>query len=84
MNVDMSLITIYMAIPIIIGIMGFLFKTGISSMLNRLDALEERELDKLTKIDFEIAMRDKLDPLKEGVQEMKEKVDKVYDILLKK
>ena len=84
MQLDSSLIVIYLAIPVIIGIMGFMFKTGITSMLNRLDALEVREQEKLTRVDFEIAMKDKLDPLKQGVEEMKEKVDKVYDILLRK
>ena len=84
MTLDSSLLAIYLVIPAVIGIVSYMLKTGIQSMVNRLDTLEQRDMEKITKADFEIAMRDKLDPLKEGVQEMKEKVDKVYDILLKK
>ena len=72
-----------MVIPVIIGIMGFMFKTGIQSMLNRLDALEARESEKLSKVDFEIQMGNKLDPLRQDVQEIKAGIDKLYDRLIK-
>lgn len=83
MQLDSSLLAIYLVIPVIIGVMGFMFKTGIQSMLNRLEILEQRDSEKLTKQDFEIAMNDKLTPLKEDVLEVKKAVDKFYDKLLK-
>ena len=83
MQLDSSLIAVYMVIPVIIGIMGFMFKTGIQSMLNRLDALEARESEKLSKVDFEIQMGNKLDPLRQDVQEIKAGIDKLYDRLIK-
>lgn len=84
MTIDPSLIVVYLVIPVVIGAMAFMLKLGIQSMLNRLDTLEQRDSEKITKADFEIAMKDKLDPLREDVKDMKAAVDKVYDRLLNK
>lgn len=84
MTIDSSLIVVYLVIPVVIGAMAFMLKLGIQSMLNRLDTVEQRDSEKLTKADFEIAMKDKLDPLREDVKDMKAAVDKVYDRLLNK
>lgn len=82
MTIDSSLVAIYLIIPIVIGIMGFILKTGVQSMLNRLDTLEQRDSEKLTKAEFDIRLRDNLEPLREDVKDMKVAVDKVYDRLL--
>ncbi len=83
MILDSSLIAVYLIIPAVIGIMGFMFKMGIQSMLSRLDLLEQREAEKITKEEFETAVKDKLEPLKQSVSDLKHSTDRLYALLLK-
>jgi Tfp pilus assembly protein PilO len=75
---DWSLL-LSISIPVITGflsILGFWVK----SMMNRIEKLEERQKTKQDEQQVRQLMADKVDPLKEKLEEIKDSVDRLYDL----
>jgi hypothetical protein len=51
--------------------------------MQRLDTLERQMVTKTDEHEVRQLLSDKVDPIKESMSEIKEKVDKVIDLLLK-
>lgn len=51
--------------------------------MQRLDTLEQQMPMKTTESEVRQILADKIDPIKESMSEIKDKVDKVIDLLLK-
>lgn len=69
---------LYAAIPIILGIGRYIMK----SYIDRIDALERDMPHKLTESEVRVLMSDKVDPIKEDIQELKQQCQKILDILI--
>lgn len=64
---------------LIVGILGWLARTN----MQRQDNIE-KELDtKITEQQTRQILADKLEPLKEGLDDVKDKLDSLYNLLLK-
>lgn len=70
---------IYLIVTAFLGLIGFLLRNH----MQRIDNIEKTMDSKLNEQQTRQIMNDKLEPLKEGLDEVKEKLDKLYDILLK-
>ncbi len=76
----MSLLDIlYSSVPVLVGVLGYLGK----SYMNKISKIEEELDTKLSEQQTRQILSDRLDPIKESVEEVKEKLDKLYDLLLK-
>lgn len=73
-------LVIYGALPSILGFGAFLVK----SLLNRLDMVETAIQHKVDEPRVRELLADKVDPIREDIQELKVKLDKITDLLLKK
>lgn len=62
----------------IIGVGGFLGKL----QMNRIQTLEEKLEHKITEKQTRQILTDKLEPIKEGLDDVQLKLDKLYDLLL--
>lgn len=72
-------IVLSIGIPTIIGLLGWLMKNA----YERLVELEHRIDDAVSKTEMRQVLQDQIEPIKEDVQELKVKLDKIIDILLK-
>ena len=70
---------VYIAIPIIIGIGRWLMQ----SLLNRLNVLEHQIDTKIDEPKVRQLLTDKIDPIQEDIAELKVRLDKIIDLLLK-
>jgi hypothetical protein len=70
---------VYIAIPILIGLGRFLMQ----SLLNRLSILEHQIDIKVDEPRVRQLLSDKIDPLQEDIAELKVRLDKIIDLLLK-
>lgn len=75
-----KLLLVYALIPTILGIIKYFMK----SHTDRLDALEKQMPLKLTELEVRQILSDKLDPLKDSIEDCKDRLDKILDMLLKK
>ncbi len=66
-------------IPLITGVLSVLGFWG-RSMMQRIDQLEERQKTKQDEAQVRQLMSDKVDPLKEKLEEIKDSVDRLYDL----
>lgn len=74
------LLLIYGALPSILGFGAFLVK----SLLNRLDLVETLVDSKVNELRVRELLSDKVDPIREDIQELKVKLDKITDLLMRK
>lgn len=74
---------LYLSSLIIIPILGYLFKTLIGNHMQRIDNLEQNLLEKISETQVRVLMQDKLDPIKEDLIDINNKINKVLDHLLK-
>lgn len=75
---DLSQVFLYVILPLVSGLGSFLLKT----MHDRIDMLEKRMQDRMTEQEVRQLLGDKIDPVQENIKEMKEKMDKIYDLLM--
>jgi hypothetical protein len=81
MNSDwVKLLLVYALIPTILGMIKYFMK----SHTDRLDTLEKQMAMKLTELEVRQILSDKLDPLKDSIEDCKDRLDKILDMLLKK
>lgn len=67
-------------IPTLLGIVKYLMKTH----TDRIETLEKLMPMKMTEVEVRQILSDKLDPLKDSIEDCKERLDKILDMLLKK
>jgi Tfp pilus assembly protein PilO len=65
---------------ILLGIISFFLR----AQMQRIDTLEDQIATKTSEAEVRQLLADKVDPLKEKMSEITEKVDKVIDLLIKK
>jgi len=65
-------------ISLVIGVVGFLVKT----QMQRIDVLEKEMTTKPSDEDVRRVLDDKIEPIKDSMTEIRNKVDKVIDMLL--
>ncbi len=80
MDETLRLILIYGVLPIIIGIGSWVMR----SMIQRLEEVERKVSIKTDENYVRQLLTDKIDPIREDIHELKAKLDKIVDILLKK
>ncbi len=80
MDDTVKLLLSYAIIPIILGIGTFIMK----SIHMRLDEIEKVLPSKLNRGDVRQIVSDKIDPIHEDLKDLKDQVDKVIDLLIKK
>jgi len=51
-------------------------------VMERIDMLEQQMPTKMTEAETRLLLSDKIEPIKESMTEIKEKVDKVIDLLI--
>lgn len=74
------LLFVYGALPSILGFGAFLVK----SLLNRISVLENVVSDKISEPRVRELLSDKVDPIREDIQEIKDQLNKITDLLLRK
>lgn len=80
MNDITHILMIYGAIPSILGFGAFLVR----SLLNRLTEVEREVADKIDEPRVREIMADKIIPLKEDINKLEIKLDRIIDLLMKK
>lgn len=75
---DLTLV-LSLVVPSVLGVVAYIVR----AQMQRLDLLEQQMPMKMTEAEVRQVLADKVDPIKESMVEIKEKVDKVIDLLLK-
>lgn len=75
---DLTLI-LSLVVPSVLGVVAYIVR----AQMQRLDTLERQMITKTDEHEVRQLLSDKVDPIKESMSEIKEKVDKVIDLLLK-
>lgn len=70
----------FIGIPALLGIGGFVMRSYVS----RIDALEQVSKTKLDEPQIRQIIADKIDPIREDVQELKVKLDTIIELLIKR
>lgn len=78
MDLDTLLKICYIIVPTALAVIAFLIRAP----LNRLAALEEKVIDFTTKEELRLALQDRIEPIKEDLIEIKQQLNKLYDLLL--
>jgi hypothetical protein len=73
-------LVIYIVPSLVLGVGGFMIK----SVLSRLDVVEKVLAEKVEEVDVRRLLADKIEPLSQDIHELNEKLDKIYDYLIKK
>lgn len=73
-------VLIYLIFPSVLLGGGYLIR----SLLNRLNALENSNDTKVTEVQVRQILADKIDPLRNTMDDIRFRLDKIYDLLLKK
>lgn len=68
--------------PFILGGIVWIVKSYITSFSDRLDMLERQIVERITKNEAKELLTDKVEPIRQDIQELKVKVDKIYDIII--
>lgn len=69
----------YGVIPGIIGTVSYMIKT----LLNRVESLEKEVPNKLDEREVRQLLGDKIDPLREDIHDLKGKIDRIMELLIK-
>lgn len=72
------LVLIYVILPVVLGIGTFIMK----SVFSRLDVLEKDIHNKVEEEKVRQLLADKIDPVREDIQELKNKLDRLMDFLI--
>lgn len=72
----------YVLVPLILGGAGFVIRSYITRLSDRLDMLERQMIEKISRPEAKELLSDKVEPIRQDIQELKAKVDKIYDIIL--
>lgn len=67
-------------IVILLGAIGYLIRIQVA----RIDMLEQRMTQKVEEPQVRQILADKIDPLKEDIQQVNNKLDSIYNILIHK
>lgn len=70
---------LYLCLPFAIGAIGFIMRTH----MQRIDNIEKTMESRLTEQQTRQILADKLEPVKETLDDVQAKLDKLYDLLLK-
>lgn len=70
---------IYIVTTALVGLLGFFVR----SHMQRIDTIEKAMDTKLSEQQARQLLADKLDPVKETLEDVKDKINKLYDTLLK-
>lgn len=81
MNEITEAILIYAALPVLIGLGTYIVKTLI---LTRLDTIEDMLPSKLNETQVRQLLTDRIEPIREDIHDLKEKLDNIYDLLIRK
>ncbi len=84
MELDLILKVAYIGIPVIMGTIGFIVREHVSRIKKLERAVSEQAVHFVTKEELRQALADKVEPIREDIQEIKSKLDKLYDFLLKR
>lgn len=79
MNVDLSLLIIYLGFPAILGMGTFIFR----SIFKRLENLENKMSQTTNEPQVRQLIKDKYDPLSQDIREIKEMQQKLLDLIIK-
>lgn len=79
---DETLKTILMtiALPGLLGLGGYMAQT----VLSRITKLERELPQKVTEDDVRQIVSDKIDPIREDIHELKIKIDRIFELLIRK
>lgn len=73
---------VYIILPAIVGLWTF-FSGHFKKMNSRIEKLEEQMSTKLTEVEVRQILIDNLTPLKEGMVDLRDRLDKVIEILIR-
>lgn len=79
MDIDITLKVAYVVVPILVGLVGVYFR----NLEARISKIEEQTQIFVTKAELRQALQDKIEPIREDISEIRDKLDKLYDFLLK-
>lgn len=78
MDIDVLYKALYIVVPIITLVVGGYMR----SVVSRLEKLEDRALEFTTHKDVQEEISVRLDPVSSSIEELKIKIDKIYDYLI--
>ena len=76
----LRLLLIYGVLPVILGTGAYAMR----SVFQRLTSLEQTVQKKVEEDQVRQLLVDKIEPLREDVQDLKDKIDRIYDFLMRK
>lgn len=80
MNENLALFLMYIVAPVIVAMGSYLMST----FLNRISTLEKTMVNKVEEPEVRQILADKIDPLREDISELKNKIELIYSLLLKR
>jgi hypothetical protein len=80
MNFSLFPVIVYIIVPLVTALITYILR----SFGQRLDAIEEKLNHRITETEVRQIIADKVDPLKESLKEIKDKIDKLFDLILAK
>lgn len=77
---EITLQLIYVIVPIVIGWLAL----GVKSQLTKIDNLTIKQQEFVTKDEVNSLINERLQPIKDDINEIKQTLTKLYDFLLRK
>lgn len=74
-------ILIYAGLPVVAGLGTYIVKTLV---LARLDTIEDMLPSKLNEAQVRQLLTDRIEPIREDIHDLKEKLDDIYSLLIRK
>lgn len=80
MNQTMVQIALYVLVPLVTGLVAYIMKTTIG----RLDDVEKKASDAVSEAFVRRILDDKIAPIQEDLRDIKDKLDKLFDLYINK